>query len=183
MLQVLNDGGLDGAGGAGYARCMRYPDGGGLTARQRAAREQVRYEAAELFAQDADPVAIARALRVSTKSVYAWRRAWRAGGVAGLASQGAGGYRCQLTAAQLGRLAAELDAGPAVHGWADQRWTLDRVAALIGRLFKVAYTPRGVSYLLHRMGYAPQRPVHRAAERDEGAIAAWRAETWAKVRG
>ncbi len=162
---------------------MRYHDGGGLTARQRAAREQVRREAAELFARDADPVQVARALRVSAKSVYAWRRAWRAGGVAGLASKGAGGYRCQLSTAQLARLAAELDAGPAAHGWADQRWTLERVAVLTGRLFGVAYTPRGVSYLLHRMGYTPQRPAVRAAERDEGAIAAWRAVTWAKVRG
>ncbi|MGD0245248.1 MAG: winged helix-turn-helix domain-containing protein [Streptosporangiaceae bacterium] len=42
---------------------------------------------------------------------------------------------------------------------------------------------RGTSYLLHRLGYTPQVPVHRAAERDEDAIAAWRAVTWAKVRG
>ena len=162
---------------------MRYPDGGGLTAKEREAREKVRLRAAELFAHDGDTVAIARELRVSTKSVYAWRRAWRAGGVAALVSQGAGGYRCRLGPAQMARLAAELDKGPAAHGWADQRWTLDRVAVLIGRLFRVGYTPRGVSYLLHRMGYVPQAPVHRAAERDEGAIAAWRAVTWAKVRG
>jgi len=59
-------------------------------------------------------------------------------------------------------------------GWdQDQRWTLARVAMLIGRLFHVRYTLRGVSYLLHRLG----------AERDEDAIAAWRAVTWAKVRG
>jgi putative transposase len=44
-------------------------------------------------------------------------------------------------------------------------------------------TLRGTSYLLHRLGFTPQVPVHRAAERDEGAIAAWRAVTWAKVRG
>ena len=58
-----------------------------------------------------------------------------------------------------------------------------RVAALVGRLFHVRYTLRGVSYLLHRMGFSPQVPVHRAAERNEAAIAAWRAQTWAKVRG
>jgi len=162
---------------------MRYPDGGGLTVGQRAAREQVRFQAAGMFEQDADPVQVARELRVSTKSVYAWRRAWRAGGTAALVSKGAGGVACRLSAGQLGRLAAELEAGPAAHGWADQRWTLERAAVLIGRLFRVAYTPRGVSYLLHRMGYVPQAPVHRAAERDEGKIAAWRAVTWAKVRG
>ena len=42
----------------------------------------------------------------------------------------------------------------------------------IARLFHVRYTLRGVSYLLHRMGYSPQVPVHRATERDEKAILA-----------
>jgi hypothetical protein len=42
---------------------MRYPDGGGLTVRQRAARERVRVQAAGMFEQDADPVQIARELR------------------------------------------------------------------------------------------------------------------------
>ena len=68
-------------------------------------------------------------------------------------------------------------------GGEDQRWTLARVTTLIGRLFHVRYTLRGTSYLLHRIGFTPQVPVHRAAERDEDAIAAWRAVTWAKVRG
>jgi putative transposase len=57
------------------------------------------------------------------------------------------------------------------------------VTTLIGRLFHVLHTPRGTSYLLHRMGFTPQVPVHRAMERDEAAIAAWRAQKWAKVRG
>ena len=49
-------------------------------------------------------------------------------------------------------------------------------------LFHVRYTLRGTSYLLPD-GYTPQVPVHRAVERDEAKIAAWRAVTWAKVRG
>jgi transposase len=57
------------------------------------------------------------------------------------------------------------------------------VTTLTGRLFHVRYTLRGTSYLLHRMGFSPQVLVHRAAERDEDAVTAWRAETWAKVRG
>src|SRR5215831_15340554 len=72
----------------------------------------------------------------------------------------------------------------AAWGWdQDQRWTLARVTTLIARLFHVRYTRRGVSYLLHRLGYAPQVPAHRAAERDEQAIAAWRTQTWVKLRG
>lgn len=80
-------------------------------------------------------------------------------------------------------LRAELDRGPAAHGWPDQRWTLARVTLLIGRLFHVRYTLRGTSYLLHRPDYSPQVPARRATERDDQKITAWRAETWAKVRG
>ena len=144
----------------------------------------VRLQAAQLFAQDASPVQVAHRLRVSTKSAYQWRRHWRAGGQAALASAGPGGCRCQLTGTQLARLRAALEQGPAACGWTeDQRWTLPRVTTLIGRLFHVRYTPRGTSYLLHRMGFTPQVPIHRAMERNEAAITAWRAQTWAKVRG
>ena len=166
-----------------YTGVMRYPDGGGLSARGRARRERVRLQAAGMFEQQLPAAEVAARLRVSTKSVYAWRRAWTAGGRAALASRGPGGTVCKLTDAQLDRLAAELDRGPGVHGWADQRWTLARVAALIRRLFGVSYTLRGVSYLLHRIGWTPQVPARRAVERDADAIAAWRAATWAKVRG
>ena len=137
-----------------------------------------------MFAQDVDARQIARSLRVSTKSVYQWRRAWRSGGEAALASKGPGGGACKLGKDQLARLGAALDAGPAACGWdCDQRWTLARVAALVTRLFGVDYTLRGVSYLLHRLGFTPQIAAHRAAERDEDAIAEWRSQTWAKVRG
>ena len=163
---------------------MRYPDGGGLTAEGRARREKVRLQAAQMFEQDMDPVQVAGCLRVSTKSSYQWRRRWRAGGAAALASRGPGGAACRLSERQLARLRAALDLGPAVHGWdEDQRWTLARVAALIARLFHVRYTLRGTSYLLHRMGFSPQVPARRAAERDEAAIAAWRDVTWVKLRG
>ncbi len=134
----------------------------------------MRLHAAEMFAQDADARQVARSLRVSTKSVYQWRRAWRAGGEAALASKGPGGNPCKLDKDQLARLGTALDAGPAAYGWKDQRWTLARVAALVMRLFGVSYSLRGVSFLLHRLGFSPQVPAHRAAERDEAKIAEWR---------
>jgi putative transposase len=137
-----------------------------------------------MFEQDMDPVQIARLLRVTTKSVYQWRRSWRGGGDAALASKGPGGNACKLDDQQLARLRAALDLGPAAYGWdEDQRWTLARVATLVRRLFRVPYTLRGVSYLLHRTGFSWQVPAHRAAERDEAKIAQWRAVTWARARG
>ena len=136
---------------------MRYADGGGLTMKGRSRREQVRLQAAEMFAEDVDARQVAKVLRVSTKSVYQWRRAWRAGGEAALASKGAGGTPCKLDEEQVAQLRTALEAGPAAYGWEqDQRWTLARVAALVMRLFGVSYTLRGVSFLLHRLGFSPQ---------------------------
>ena len=144
----------------------------------------MRLQSAEWFAEGVEPPEVARRLRVSCNSAYVWRRRWRCGGEAALASKGPGGAVCRLSRAQLARLRAALDDGPAAWGWEeDQRWTLARVTTLIGRLFHVRYTLRGTSYLLHRIGYTPQVPVHRAAERDEAKIAAWRSQTWAKLRG
>jgi transposase len=163
---------------------MRYADGGGLSAKGRSRREQVRLQAAGMFADDVEARQVASSLRVSAKSAYQWRRAWQAGGEAALASKGAGGNPCKLGEAPLAQLRAALEAGPAAHGWKqDQRWTLARVEALIERLSGVSSTLRGVSFLLHRLGFSPQVPAHRAFERDEDAIAEWRSATWAKVRG
>nr|WP_230885599.1 winged helix-turn-helix domain-containing protein [Streptomyces spinoverrucosus] len=165
---------------------MRYADGGGLTAVGRAKREAVSFEAAEMFEQGVQPPEVARRLRVSRKSAYAWHAVWRDGGKSALVSKGARRLsvpagRCPV---QAERLQAELEAGPAVHGWVeDQRWTLTRVAELIRRLFGYRYTPRGVSYLLHRLGWSPQVPAHRAVERGEQAVGLWRTEQWSRVRG
>jgi transposase len=91
---------------------MRYSDGGGLTAEERARREQVRLAAAELIEAGASDREVVRRFRVSRMSVNRWRRALAAGGRRALASRGPGGARCKLTAAQLRELEAVLDAGP-----------------------------------------------------------------------
>jgi len=111
-----------------YARAMRYPDGGGLTAAERARRERVRLAAAELIEEGASDREIAKRFRVSRMSANRWRRTLAAGGKQALASKRAGEARCKLTLAQLRELEAVLDAGPATWGWADQCWTLDRGA-------------------------------------------------------
>ena len=61
----------------------------------------MRLQAAEWFAEGVTPPEVARRLRVSSNSAYAWRRRWRAGGVAALASKGPGGAVCRLDGGQL----------------------------------------------------------------------------------
>jgi transposase len=162
---------------------MRYGEGGGLTAEQRAKRERVRMAAAAMFADGASNVQVARAFRVSAMSVSRWRRVFDAAGSAGLVSKGPGGTGGKLRDEQVAELEAVLDAGPAAYGWDDQCWTLARIAALIAERFGVSYTLAGVAYLLHRLGWSVQAPARRAAERDEAAVAAWRDGQWPVVKG
>jgi transposase len=170
--------------GGGYAWGMRYADSGGLTAKERVGRERVRLAAAQMFVDGASNGRVAEGLRVSLMSVSRWRRAFDAGGMDALASKGPGGAQCKLTDAQLQELEAELGAGPAAHGFAeDQCWTQARIAEVIATTFGVEYTPAGVGYLLHRMGWSVQVPTRRAAERNEQAIAAWRDEQWPAIKG
>src|SRR6201995_1670480 len=146
---------------------MRYPDGGGLDAAERARREKVRLEAADLIEAGVGDREIAKRFRVSRMSVNRWRRALAAGGREALASKGAGGAKCKLTPDQVRELEAVLDAGPAAAGYLDQCWTLARVADQAGRRFGVEYRLAGTAVLLHRIGGWVQVPARRAAERDE----------------
>jgi transposase len=174
------------AGGtvARYVGVVRYPDGGGLDAAERARREQLRLAAADLIETGASDREVAKHFRVSRMSVNRWRRALAAGGRAALASRGAGGAKCKLTATQLRELETVLDAGPAAWGWdEDQCWTLARIAEVVRRRFKVTYTLAGLDLLLHRIGWSVQVPARQAAERNEARIAAWREEAWPVVKG
>jgi transposase len=167
-----------------YAGGMRYPDGGGLTAAERARREQVRLAAAELIEAGASDQEVAKRFRVTRMSANRWRRALAAGGRPALASRGPGGACCKLTPAQLRELETVLDAGPAAWGWdEDQCWTLARIAEVVRGRFGVDYTLAGLDLLLHRIGWSVQVPARQAAERDEAQIARWRQEEWPVIKG
>ncbi|MBG6088099.1 winged helix-turn-helix domain-containing protein [Actinomadura viridis] len=159
----------------------RYPQGGGLTAVGRDKREQVRMQAAQWFGEGRANVWIAAELRVGLRQVEKWRQAWRQGGAEALRSKGPHG-RPRLDEAQFAQLEAELNRGPAAHGYADdQRWTLGRIAALITDLFGIGYSLPGVSLLLRRNGWSVQVPGRRAIQRDEQAISVWKEQVWPQV--
>ena len=135
----------------------------------------MRQQAADLFTAGVSAIEVAAQLEVSPKSAYAWRRAWKAGGSEALQSKGTSGARSKLSDDQMRRLQQRLEAGPAASGYVeDQRWTLPRVVKLIATICHVQYSIKGASLLLHRMGWTPQMPSHRAVERDEAAIISWR---------
>jgi len=151
------------------------------TALTRKQIEQLRHEAARLFTQVLSNAEIARRLGLSRPTVSGWRQRWQADQIQGLTLR-APGPRSRLTPAQQRQLAEALLLGPQAHGYETQLWTLARIADLIQTLFGVHYHPHYVSELLHTMGWSCQKPVCRAKERDEAAIARWVSEEWPQIK-
>jgi transposase len=161
---------------------MRYAQRGGYTPAEQERREQLRLGAAGRFARGDSTAAIAADLRVTERTVRRWRQAWRRGGAAALQSRGPVS-RERLSLQQWVRLEAELGRGPLAHGFAgDQRWTLGRIKTMIGKLFHVGYTVEGTWKLMRRHGWSCQVPVRQAMERDDDAVAVWKAEVWPDIK-
>jgi putative transposase len=67
-------------------------------------------------------------------------------------------------------------------GFATERWTPKRIAALITRDFGVHYHPRYLKRPLKAHGFSLQRPATRAKERDELVIAVWPKRDWVVLK-
>ena len=162
---------------------MRYGQRGGYTPAEQERRERLRRAAAGRFARGEATSAIAADLRVTERTVRRWRQAWRDGGAEALRSKGPVS-RERLSPQQWARLELELGKGPLAHGFAaDQRWTLGRIKTLIGKLFHVGYTVEGTGKLMRRHGWSCQVPARQALERDDDAVAVWKAEVWPEIKG
>jgi transposase len=88
----------------------------------------------------------------------------------------------RLSAPQRRRLVVALKRGAYAWGYAENYWTLDRIAQLIWQLFRVRYRSSGVWYLLQRLGWSSQKPQRRGLARDEKAIAHWKRYIWPQIK-
>jgi transposase len=150
----------------------------------RAARQARRMRAAELFARGRSQAEVARELGVSRESARRWHERWRTGGADALQSRGRTGPDPKLADAQLPGIEQALLEGAKAAGFANDLWTLERIAVVIERLTGVRLPAGSVWRLLHqRLGWSVQRPERRARERDDEAIQRWVAHEWRLKKG
>jgi transposase len=138
------------------------------------ALEARRKIAARLFAQGKSLTEVAAAVGSSKSSASRWKQAWEQGGAEALRAKPHPGADPKLKPQQQRRLLAALKQGPRRFGYAPSGWTGPLVRDLIQRLCGVQYHVDYIGPLLHKMGWSPQKPEHRARERNERAIARWR---------
>ena len=153
-----------------------------MNPRPRRWKEARRLQAWHLKQQGWPQRQIAEALGVSAGAVSQWMTRARQGGLEALRARPSPGAPRQLTPEQLTRLPTLLDSGPAAYGFRGQIWTRKRVAEVMRREFGVVYHPTHVGRLLKAIRWSPQKPMRRARQRDEAAIARWRDDTWPAIK-
>ena len=145
-------------------------------------REARRYRAWELKQKGWTQTQIAEALGVTCGAVSQWFKEVRAKGLNGLRSRKGGGPKPRLTDKQLQGLPELLAKGSEAYGFRGEVWTRARVGAVIKQEFGVSYSARHIGHILHKIGWSLQKPVERASQRDEAAIAHWSTETWPELK-
>jgi transposase len=145
-------------------------------------REGRRLRAWELHQQGWKQKDIAAALGVTPGAVSQWLKRGRTDGVERLRRQPPPGASPRLSPEQRSELRALLAQGAEAFGFIGQVWTSKRVAAVIKRFLGVSYHRAHVSRLLRAWGFSVQKPIVRAAQRDDAVIAAWWDARWPELK-
>ena len=143
--------------------------------------ERRRRRAVALLQQELSLREVARRVQASVSSVAQWREAWQHGGEAALVPKPVPGAPRKLTDQQGAQVLQLLLQGARAHGFANELWTLKRMAAVIQVHFGVRYHPAHVWKLLRRLGWSCQVPDRRAMQRDEQAMAHGKHDTWPAI--
>lgn len=156
-----------------------------LLPRKALSAEQLR-RLAVLMVNDGDvPEDVADLLEISERSVWRWLSRWRRRGRlgdAGLATRPGRGRPPKLTGRQAAQVVRWISSSPCDFGFATERWTAPRVAAVIEQRLGVQMNHRYLNDWLRVRGITPQVPPRLARERDEGLIAAWVAHAWPGIK-
>lgn len=145
-------------------------------------REGRRLRAWELSQEGWRQKDIAAALGVTKGAVSQWVKRAKQEGPEALRRRKAPGAPPRLTDAQRQELPRLLERGPEAFGFRGAVWTEGRIAEVIRREFGVSYHPSHVGRILRACGWSLQRPVRRAAQRNDEAIRRWRDERWPEIK-
>ena len=144
----------------------------------REGQEWRRFRAWDLWQQGWKQKDIATALGVTKGAVSQWIKRGRAEGVEGLRRSVAKGAKSRMSDEQRAQLPAFLTLGAEAFGYRGNVWTDQRVAEIIKRVFGISYHRDHCSRILRQIGWSVQKPIERAAQRNEEVIRCWKEEQW-----
>jgi transposase len=139
-----------------------------------------RERALHLLRQGKTPQYVAARVGTTERSVRRWQQ--QAQAPQPKSAQHRPGRPARLSEQQVTHLKGILHTGALAQGYAEDYWTLARIAQLIWKLFAVRYKSSGVWRLLRRVGWSCQKPQRRSFGGNQEAIARWRRSPWYRIK-
>ena len=101
---------------------------------------------------------IARILLIDLTTVWRWYETYVSIGISGLLKDNYTGGTSKLTAFQQSKLIEHLES--------NMYLTAKEISAFVKKTFKVKYTPKGMTSLLHQLGFTYKKPKHIPGKAD-----------------
>lgn len=146
--------------------------------------ETIRTMAVARVREGEQPSAVIASYGFHRCTIYRWlKTARRRGqGLKALVARPATGRPRTLTAAQERQVFRWINGkNPRQYGFDFGLWTRQIVRDLIVQRFGVHLSLASIGAMLARQGLTPQKPLHRAYQRDPAAIARWQHETYPAI--
>lgn len=129
------------------------------------------------------PEDVARTLRVTSRTMYKWLADYRRGGWGALKAKPLAGRPPKLDDKKLKWLYNTVtQKNPLQLKFQFALWTREMVAQLIKEKYDLRLATNSVGRLLAQLGITPQKPLHRAMERDESLVQKWLKTDYPKIR-
>lgn len=144
--------------------------------------ETRRKKAIDLLRQGFAPVEVARIIGVDRRSVRRWKSAYHRKGIKALRARPNTGRPARLDPGKQKSLNRLLIKGAAAAGFSTDLWTCPRIMQLIKNKFGILYHVDHICRLMRSLGWSPQKPERRAAERNEKFIRQWKRIHWPRVK-
>lgn len=128
------------------------------------------------------PAEVAEKVGVARQTIYTWKGLLDDGGIDALRAVPSRGRPAKLDATQLEGLRSVVLQSPTEHGFGTELWTLNRVGAVIERLYGVKFGTTQLWRILGTLGFSVQKPEKRALERNEDTVRQWKRRTWPALK-
>lgn len=147
------------------------------------AREEIRIRAVQRVEAGESPEVVIKSLGYHRSCIYEWLAKYNEGGIEALKTRKITGRPPKLSGSSMKKLYSMIaDKDPLQYKFSFALWTRDMVRELIKQEFNVNMSSSSVGRLLKQLGFTPQKPLHRAYQRDEALAEKWKQEDFPKIK-
>jgi transposase len=145
--------------------------------------EALRIRAVQSVQEGESPEAVARTLRITSRTMYRWLAQYRSGGWGALKAKPLKGRPPKLDDKKLKWIYDTVtQKNPLQFRFQFALWTREMVVQLIKEKYGIRLAANSVGRLLAQLGITPQKPLHRAIERNEALVQKWLKAEYPKIK-